>query len=269
MADDAGIQGLVDQIVTQLAEVLTMTTGGAVRALPAVGQSPVDWQLEVVLGGRVEAGLVFGVSDAAARQLSAAVIGSPDGLTDADLADTLRELVSQATAAVVNGEAAGDVRMDVGTPRRESCASPGSAWHHDLVMTGDDPPRLVVWNPNPVAQSVPAMADAPAQPPRPSYAAPALTPSAAAPPPRNLDVVLDLELPIMVRFGETRLTLDTLARLGPGSMIDLERLPDDPVDLLVNGRLIARGEVVVVSGCYGVRVSEVVSAADRLKSLEG
>ena len=51
-------------------------------------------------------------------------------------------------------------------------------------------------------------------------------------------------------------------------MIDLARSPDDPVDLLVNGRLVARGQVVVVSGCYGVRVSEVVSPADRLRSLE-
>jgi flagellar motor switch protein FliN/FliY len=51
-------------------------------------------------------------------------------------------------------------------------------------------------------------------------------------------------------------------------MIDLARSPDDPVDLLVNGHLVARGQVVVVAGCYGVRVNEVVSPADRLRSLE-
>jgi flagellar motor switch protein FliN/FliY len=94
-------------------------------------------------------------------------------------------------------------------------------------------------------------------------------PIGAAGSPRNLDVVLDLELPITVQFGETQLTLDALSRLGPGSMVDLERSPDDPVDLLVNGRLIARGEVVVVSGSYGVRISQVVSTADRLRTLEG
>ena len=80
--------------------------------------------------------------------------------------------------------------------------------------------------------------------------------------------MLDIELPITVRFGETQMTLESLARLGPGSMIDLDRSPDDPVDLLVNGRLVARGQVVVVSGCYGIRVNEVVSPADRLRSLE-
>jgi flagellar motor switch protein FliN/FliY len=102
--------------------------------------------------------------------------------------------------------------------------------------------------------------------PSPAAAAAVAAPPAAAP--RNLDVVLDIELPITVRFGETQMTLENLARLGPGSMIDLDRSPDDPVDLLVNGRLVARGQVVVVSGCYGIRVNEVVSPADRLRSLE-
>ncbi len=63
------------------------------------------------------------------------------------------------------------------------------------------------------------------------------------------------------------MTLDALTRIGPGSVIDLGRSPDDPVDILVNGRLVARGEVVVVAGNYGVRVHEVVSAADRLRSM--
>jgi len=83
----------------------------------------------------------------------------------------------------------------------------------------------------------------------------------------NLDVILDIDLPLSVRFGATDLTLDALTRLGPGALIDLGRSPDEPVDLLVNGRLVARGEVVVVSGNYGVRVLEVVSAADRLRSI--
>jgi flagellar motor switch protein FliN/FliY len=63
------------------------------------------------------------------------------------------------------------------------------------------------------------------------------------------------------------MSLDDLTKLGPGSMIDLGRSPDDPVDVLVNGRLVARGEVVVVAGNYGVRVLEVMSAPDRVRSL--
>jgi flagellar motor switch protein FliN/FliY len=87
------------------------------------------------------------------------------------------------------------------------------------------------------------------------------------PVPANLDVILDIDLPLSVRFGQTDLTLEALARLGPGSIIDLGRSPDDPVDVLVNGRLVARAEVVVVGGNYGVRITEVVSAADRVRSL--
>jgi len=70
-----------------------------------------------------------------------------------------------------------------------------------------------------------------------------------------------------VRFGLTEMTLEALTRLGPGSVIDLGRSPDDPVEVLVNGRLVARAEVVVVGGNYGVRILEVVSTADRVRSL--
>ena len=86
--------------------------------------------------------------------------------------------------------------------------------------------------------------------------------------PENLDVILDIDLPLSVRFGHAELTLDALTKLGPGSLIELARLPDDPVELLVNGKLVARGEVVVVGGNYGVRVHEVVSAEERIRTLE-
>ena len=87
--------------------------------------------------------------------------------------------------------------------------------------------------------------------------------------PANLDVILDIDLPLSVRFGQTDLSLEALTRLGPGSVIDLGRSPDDPVDVLVNGRLVARAEVVVVGGNYGVRILEVVSAADRVAVARG
>ena len=95
----------------------------------------------------------------------------------------------------------------------------------------------------------------------------ALVPGATAP--ANLDLILDIDLPLTVRFGETELSLHSLTRLAAGSIIDLGRSPDDPVDVLVNGRLIARGEVVVVAGNYGVRIVEVISPADRLSTVAG
>ena len=75
----------------------------------------------------------------------------------------------------------------------------------------------------------------------------------------RLDAVLDVDLPLVVRFGATVLPLRTLSSLGAGSMVDLNRAPDDPVDLLVGDRVIARGEVMVVDGQYGVRITELLN----------
>jgi flagellar motor switch protein FliN len=72
----------------------------------------------------------------------------------------------------------------------------------------------------------------------------------------RLEAVLDVELPLIVRFGRAVLPLRALSDLGPGSVVDMGRSPDDPVELLVGDRLIARGEVVVVNGNYGVRITE-------------
>jgi flagellar motor switch protein FliN len=84
----------------------------------------------------------------------------------------------------------------------------------------------------------------------------------------HLDRILDIELPVVVRFGRSELPLRTLSRLGPGSLIDLGRSPDDPVDLLVSNRVVARGEVVVVGGHYGIRILDVIDPRDRVHSLE-
>jgi flagellar motor switch protein FliN len=84
----------------------------------------------------------------------------------------------------------------------------------------------------------------------------------------RIDVLLDIDLPLVVRFGCTQLPLKALSRLGPGSLIDLSRLPDDPVEMLVGDRVVARGEVVVVSGSYGVRITDVVSGRDGARGVE-
>jgi flagellar motor switch protein FliN len=84
----------------------------------------------------------------------------------------------------------------------------------------------------------------------------------------NMDVVLDMELPLVVRFGRTIMSLKALAALGPGSIVGMGRSPDDPVELLVSDHVIARGDVVIVGGNYGVRVTQLVGPADRAKGLE-
>lgn len=253
---------LIDALATNLSESLGAMTGVAVRAMPAVGPATVEWQVPVQVGGTAIGTVWIGLGQAGATQLVAAILGDPSLVGDADIVDTLKELVGQATSAHVRGAGKG-LTLTVEEPGPATTPLLPDAQHFDLIVGTGEPIRVIGWG-RTVAGLVP-------DPPRPSMpAAPPPAPMAAmaSPPPRNLDVVLDIELPITVRFGETQMTLESLARLGPGSMIDLARSPDDPVDLLVNGRLVARGQVVVVSGCYGVRVNEVVSPADRLRSLE-
>jgi flagellar motor switch protein FliN/FliY len=81
-------------------------------------------------------------------------------------------------------------------------------------------------------------------------------------------VILDMELPLVVRFGRTEMTLKALSSLAPGTVIDLGRSPNDPVDVLVSNTVVAKGEVVTVSGNYGVRITDVISAAERARYME-
>ena len=84
----------------------------------------------------------------------------------------------------------------------------------------------------------------------------------------RIEVILDIDLPVVVRFGRTELPLRALTRLGPGSVIDLGRSPDDPVEVMVSNHVVARGEVVIVGGNYGIRITDVVSPTERMRSME-
>ncbi len=83
---------------------------------------------------------------------------------------------------------------------------------------------------------------------------------------RNMDRLLEIELEVVVRFGLTQIPLRELVRVGVGSMIELNRQVDEPVELLVNHRLLARGSVVVVDGYYGVCITEIGQPEERQQS---
>ncbi|MGA9568388.1 MAG: FliM/FliN family flagellar motor switch protein [Candidatus Korobacteraceae bacterium] len=77
----------------------------------------------------------------------------------------------------------------------------------------------------------------------------------------NLGLVLDVELNVLLRFGQRQLTLREILDLTCGSVVELDRRVDDPVELLLDGRVIARGEAAIVDGNYGLRVTEIVQPA--------
>jgi flagellar motor switch protein FliN len=86
-------------------------------------------------------------------------------------------------------------------------------------------------------------------------------------PVKNIERLLDVEMNVTVRFGKTEIPLREAVNFGVGSMIELNRSVDEPVDLLVNNFLFARGEVVVIDGYYGVRVTEIGSPEERSHTL--
>jgi flagellar motor switch protein FliN/FliY len=94
-----------------------------------------------------------------------------------------------------------------------------------------------------------------------------LGPGARSDTARNLDLLLDVEIPVAVEVGRAQMSLDEVLRLVPGSVIALDKKAEDPVDLRVNGKLVARGEVVLVDDTYGLRITQIVDAAGRIESL--
>jgi flagellar motor switch protein FliN len=127
------------------------------------------------------------------------------------------------------------------------------------------------------AAPVPRLAGVGATPPAAPPAAPPpqvnsaafvpLTPNGGGGETSGIDLLLDVALQVSVELGRTRMTIGDVLALRAGSVIELDKLAGEPADILVNGTLIARGEVVVVDEKFGVRVMEVVSRAKRLASL--
>ena len=85
----------------------------------------------------------------------------------------------------------------------------------------------------------------------------------------KIDSILDVPITIAMEIGRTRINIRNLLQLNQGSVVELDRLAGEPMDVLVNGTLIAQGEVVVVNEKFGIRLTDVVSPADRIKKLGG
>jgi flagellar motor switch protein FliN/FliY len=95
--------------------------------------------------------------------------------------------------------------------------------------------------------------------------------SSAAPEPNSgspdMDVILDIPVQLAMEVGSTTISIRNLLQLNKGSVIELDRLAGEPLDVLVNGTLIAHGEVVVVNEKFGIRMTDVISPSERIKKL--
>jgi flagellar motor switch protein FliN/FliY len=84
----------------------------------------------------------------------------------------------------------------------------------------------------------------------------------------NMDVILDIPVTVSMEIGRTNISIRNLLQLNQGSVVELDRLAGEPMDVLVNGTLVAHGEVVVVNEKFGIRLTDVISPAERVKKLK-
>jgi len=84
---------------------------------------------------------------------------------------------------------------------------------------------------------------------------------------RRLDLLLDVPLDLSVELGRSRMSIQDLLNLSPGSVIELDKIAGEALDILINGRLVARGEAVVVNDKFGIRISDIVSPSERIARL--
>lgn len=202
----------------------------------------------------------------------------------------LQAAASMSEAGEVNFEAAKYVDLAADESRLAKIVGNAASVGTFMFTVGDEieTQALMLYAPQGSLEStdVPSETPSVAQPQTPAAASPPSAAAAAAPAtqqpaatrrppvqrreetmPKNIDRLLDVELDVVVRFGVTNMPLRDVVRMGVGTMIELNRAIDEPVELLVNGRPLARGEVVVVDGYYGVRITEIGAPAERARTI--
>ncbi len=188
----------------------------------------------------------------------------------AEAKNTWFEILGQSLAVVarsigtllhreVNAENGGERAIDQGLTEWASITL--------TFATPDAPagaPLLVALNPKLLSLiATPAEPEAPPQPVARAAASAPMFPANS----RTMDLLLDVDLPVTISFGKASLAMKDVLKLTTGSIVELNRGLNDPVEVLVNHCLIARGEVVVVEGNYGIRIQEIASRQDRLRSV--
>jgi flagellar motor switch protein FliN/FliY len=274
------LQWLVRALSDQLSQVFDTMVGEAplieaesLGSVPAVGDALL-WEVPVNLAPSGPIWLHapkdswYGLGN---RVLLAAGL---DGSDDQTIQDTFKEAMDQAfsglgremTGKVGREVIAGVGKLTKGTPPAQRL------WNRlDLIFSdnksapitfGFDVEMIEKLGQKPAAVAV-------AQPKTGSAGAGSSAPAGGTghPESRTLDLLLDVELPISVSFGRAHLPLKEVMKLTTGSIVELNRTISEPVDIIVNNCVIARGEVVVVEGNFGVRIQEVISRQERLRTL--
>ena len=238
----------VPAFVHELGQVVGTLTQSELEVTPApAAPGGRHWYAALTADGDPAQGLGMLIEAEGAAMLGRLVSGGAGGVEEASISDLLRNLITQAAAALAVRTDDSRVELQLeGLELREDRPGDSSGFAPYTIAA----PAFAV----PLWLALGAV-EAASQLPEAPFGS-------------RLDVILDIDLPVVVRFGHTELPIRALSRLGPGSVIDLGRSPDDPVEVLVSNRVVARGEVVIVGGNYGVRILDVASQSERARSME-
>jgi flagellar motor switch protein FliN/FliY len=235
--------------------------------IPAEAPAPDagDMQMIVVAAGALRGEMSLRIPKTSALGMARLFLGEPQDPAaepQPDHAQAMEELLRQVAGYVATAVKPrwGEVQFQVQSATPPSWAAGASGW---WGSAGTIPcPVGVEWKLSAALHAALAVATQPKvdKPSDASNAVAAHSPGAAASG-GNLDLLMDVGLEVTLRFGERNLLLREILELGAGSVVELDRKIGEPADLLLEGRIVARGEVVVVDGNYGLRVLEVVAPA--------
>jgi flagellar motor switch protein FliN/FliY len=241
------IGAFVDEVAGALAAVL----GGTMQVTAGDGMVQSPWIATLAATGAPAGSCLLLFDGAGIAAFGRTMAGAAAEASDSSIADQLRIVLEQAAAAAAARppQERLDLTLSTLTPSDALPPEATNAASYAIALPGMASPLLVAakW-----LEAAPAVAMVPQEDSIGS----------------RIDVILDIDLPVVVRFGHTEMPLRALTRLGPGSVIDLGRSPDDPVEVLVSNHVVARGEVVIVGGNYGVRILDVTSQSERARSME-
>jgi flagellar motor switch protein FliN/FliY len=183
-----------------------------------------------------------------------------DSATDEDCRSTWLEIAGQAMSGLASAMAADQAREVLATDGAQDAEIPGNQMLTAMLEVRNS---VEIWHVRIAWTSQFEQAcTGPAREAMPAIGAGAHDGATS----KTLDLLLDVALPVSVSFGKTSLQIREVLKLNTGSVVELDRLVSEPVEVIVNNCVIARGEVVVVDGNYGVRVIHLASRADRLRS---
>jgi flagellar motor switch protein FliN len=256
---------LVQHIETSLSQALGCLTGADFRVTaqqpdhdPGVLDEPIVWQqsfsvmdgpsLWIVAGRDLWHGLGTATLEAAGI----------DSVTEDDCRSTWQEIVQQTMAGIASGISA-DQDREVTAGKGELLGTePRELTWLEFSVTASDNRKWsfkLAWDSELAGNGVPQIEET---------RSPVVRENAISK--KTFDLLLDVALPVSISFGKTSLQIREVLKLNTGSIVELNRFVTDPVEVIVNDCVIARGEVVVVDGNYGVRIIELASREDRMRS---